>query len=183
MDLETANMKLPDLSANIVIHVSKVELAEDMVSNPAVDQVCVVFDFMTAFVDAKSQCTPMRPKISRVVDFSHTQVFSTSQSEANAGVREHLLAILEGGNEVESSIQFCLVAEGRTEGGGGEAGREAGESKFQDMAYCEVSLARLFAEMENLTEAQIPMMMPDGRVAATLFLSIFAVEALDALLE
>ena len=183
VDLETANMKLPDLSANIVIHVSKVELAEHMASNPAVDQVCVVFDFMTAFVDAKSQCTPMRPKISRVVDFSHTQVFCTSESEANAGVREHLLAILEGGNEVESSIPFCPVAEGRTEGGGGEAGREAGESKFQDMAYCEVSLARLFAEMENLTEAQIPMMMPDGRVAATLFLSIFAVEALDALLE
>ncbi|QDZ23034.1 hypothetical protein A3770_09p55520 [Chloropicon primus] len=174
--LEHANLKLPDLTSNIVIHVSKVVLSEDMMENSAVEQLCVVFDFMTTFVDAKSQCTPMRPKISKVVDFSHTQVFCID-SETHQDIREHLLTLIADGNEVESSIPFCLVAEGK-----GGAGQGESDSKFQDIAYCEVSLMDIFKDMKDLSEAEITMLTPEGNVAATLYLSLFAVGALESLL-
>ena len=177
VDVPSALMKLPDLSSNIVIHVSKVVLAENMMADSAVEQLCVVFDFMTTYVDAKSQCTPMRPKISKTVDFSHTQVFSL-EGEAQVGIREHLLTLVADGNEVESSIPFCLVAEGKGEGS--QPGE--GESKFQDIAYCEVSLMDILKDARDLSEEEIPMLTPDGNVAATLSLSLFAAEALESLL-
>ena len=173
VELPTATMKLPDLSSNIVIHISKIELTESMMGNSAVEQVCVVFDFMTTYVDAKSQCTPMKPKISSVVDFSHTQVFCLDE-ESNAGMREHLLTLIADGSDDESSsIPFCLVAEGNGE-------QSESESMFQDIAYCEVNLMSIFKEMKDLNEKEIPMLTPEGTRAATLYLSVFAVGVLES---
>ena len=115
------------------------------------------------------------------------QVFCVDE-ETHPEAREHLLTLIAEGNEVESSIPFCLVAEGKGAGdGGGDgtpggAGGGAAESKFQDMAYCEVSLLDVFKDAQDLQEAEVPMLMPDGTVAATLFLSLFATEAIESLM-
>ncbi len=179
VDMTTANMKLPDLASNVVVHISKIVLSEGIMEEASIGQLCVAFDFMTSFVDAKDQCTPMKPKISRVVDFSHTREFCVDE-RTHGEMREHLLSLIADGNEVEGSIPFCLVAEGQDPTA--DPASQGAESKFQDIAYCEVSLMAIFKEMQDIVEKEYAMITPDGTKVATLHLSVFAVQALEAIL-
>ena len=196
VDLRTASLKLPDLSSHVVIHVSKVVLNDSYPPAASYGQLCVVFDFLSEFVDAKHQCTPMRPRISSTVDFSHTQTFpigteipshgEEGEGEGRGGeyadVRQRFGQLITEGREDETSVPFCLVAETSVSGGAeGQVASPVSDTRFSDVAYAEISLLDV-VEKGDLVEVALEMLSPESALVATLHLSFFASKAAEAVL-